>query len=249
MFGRPRLFGIPKTSSGPSNPEIHSLLTFMSLRSNSDERPGVGASKRTEREARSGIEERVGNRPDRKMSRSVIRPDREAKRKKSEAGAGQPSPNRRKPARPGLFDRFVAGRLRLRWEPVRVRRRQTGHYEYGSVRGREQEGPSTPILETSAVTYQHKTEETAGGGEELEANTESGIGANARCGKVNERGQDGKRESEEATATKDEETDSEVGRSNKEGVKIRPDRKPTRSVIRLDIRKKKGARADRPTSI
>ena len=38
VFGRPRSFGIPKTSSGPSNPEIHSLLTFMSLRSNSDER-------------------------------------------------------------------------------------------------------------------------------------------------------------------------------------------------------------------
>ena len=37
VFGRPRSFGIPKTSSGPSNPEIHSLLTFMSLRSNSDE--------------------------------------------------------------------------------------------------------------------------------------------------------------------------------------------------------------------
>ena len=38
VFGRPRLFGVPETSSGPSNPEIHSLLTFMSLRSNSDER-------------------------------------------------------------------------------------------------------------------------------------------------------------------------------------------------------------------
>ena len=37
VFGRPRSFGIPKTSSGPSNPEIHSLLTFMSLRSNRNE--------------------------------------------------------------------------------------------------------------------------------------------------------------------------------------------------------------------
>ena len=104
-----------------------------------DERPRVGACEKTGGDARSGNEERVGNRPDRKMSRSVIRPNREAKRKKSEAGAGQPGPNRRKPARPGLFDRFVAGRLRLRWEPVRARRRLTGHDEYGSVRGREQE--------------------------------------------------------------------------------------------------------------
>ena len=52
-----------------------------------DERPGVGACEKTEGEARSGIEERVGNRPDRKKRRSVIRPDREAKRKKSEAGS------------------------------------------------------------------------------------------------------------------------------------------------------------------
>ena len=43
------------------------------------------------------------------------------------------------------------------------------------------------------------------------------------------------------------ETDGEVGSGNKEGVKIRPDRTPTRSVIRLDIRKKKGAGADQPT--
>ena len=42
-------------------------------------------------------------------------------------------------------------------------------------------------------------------------------------------------------------TNGEVGSGNKEGVKIRPDRKPTRSVIRLDIRKKKGAGANRST--
>ena len=53
-----------------------------------DEGPGVGTSERTEGEARSGNGERVGNRPDRKMSRLVIRPDQEAKQDKGEAGAG-----------------------------------------------------------------------------------------------------------------------------------------------------------------
>ena len=145
------------------------------------------------------------------MSRLVIRPDREAKWKKSEAGADQPSPNRSKPARPGSFDRFVAGRVRLQWEPVRARRRLTGHDEYESVRSRERDETSTPMLETSAVADQRKTEEMMGGGEESEANAESGTGADARCGKADERGRNGKPESKEATATKDEETDTEVG--------------------------------------
>ena len=50
-----------------------------------DARPGTGMCK--------GNKERVGNRPGRRT-----------KRKKSEAGAGQSGPNRRKPTRPGLFD-------------------------------------------------------------------------------------------------------------------------------------------------
>ena len=44
-----------------------------------------------------------------------------------------------------------------------------------------------------------------GGGEE------SGTGADGRCGKADERGRNGEPESKEATATKDEETDTEVG--------------------------------------
>ena len=53
------------------------------------------------------------------------------------------------------------------------------------------------MLETSAVADQRKTEETAGGGEELEDNAESGTGADARCGK-------------------DEETNAEVGSTEDE---------------------------------
>ena len=155
-----------------------------------DERPGVGACEKTEREARSGIEERVGNRPDRKTSRSVIRPDREAKRHDW---------------RPRCTSRNT------RWEPVSARRRPSGRKGYDSVGDREREEPSTPILETSAVADQRKTEEMMGGGEESEANAESGTGADARCGKADERGRNGKPESKEATATKDEETDTEVG--------------------------------------
>ena len=75
---------------------------------------------------------------------------------------------------------------------MRARRRLTGHDEYRSVRGREQEGPSTPMLETSTVADQRKTKETTGGGEELEDNVESGTTTDARCGK-------------------DEETNTEVG--------------------------------------
>ena len=58
-----------------------------------DAGPGMGVYEGSDGKARSGKEERVGDRPDRKT-----------KRKKSEAGAGQPGPNRRKPTRPGLFD-------------------------------------------------------------------------------------------------------------------------------------------------
>ena len=86
---------------------------------------------------------------------------------------------------------------------MRAIRRLTEHNEYGSVRGREKEGPSTPMLEALAVVDQRKTKETAGGGEELEANAESGTRVDARCGKVDERGQDDKLESKEATTTKD----------------------------------------------
>ena len=182
-----------------------------------DERPGVGTCEKTEGEVRSGIEERVGNRPDRKMSRSVIRPDREAERKKSEAGAGQPGTNRRKPARPGLFDRFVAGRVRLRWEPVRARRRPSGHGDHGLLEDREREGPSTPILETSAVADQRETGETAGGGEESEAEADKVIGAGIRYEMMDERVQDGELGSERATVTKEEVADAEVGSTADEG--------------------------------
>ena len=182
-----------------------------------DERPGVGTCKKAEGEVRSGIEERVGNRPDRKMSRSVIRPDREAERKKSEAGAGQPGTNRRKPARPGLFDRFVAGRVRLRWEPVRARRRPSGHGDHGLLEDREREGPSTPILETSAVADQRETGETAGGGEESEAEADKVIGAGIRYEMMDERVQDGELGSERATVTKEEVADAEVGSTADEG--------------------------------
>ena len=91
---------------------------------------------------------------------------------------------------------------------MRARRRLTGHDKYGSVRGREQDEPSTPMLETSAVAEQRKTEEMMGGGEESEANAESGTRADARCGKTDGRGRNGKPESKEATAMKDTEVGS-----------------------------------------
>ena len=61
-----------------------------------------------------------------------------------------------------------------------ARRRPSGRKGYDSVGDREREEPSTPILETSAVADQRKTEETAGGGEELETDTEVGSTAKAR---------------------------------------------------------------------
>ena len=103
---------------------------------------------------------------------------------------------------------------------MRARRRLTGHDEYGLVRGREQEGRTTAMLGTSAVADQRKTEETTGGGEELEARADDVTGAGIRYEMTDERGQDGKLESEEATATNDKETDGEVGSGNKEGDKI-----------------------------
>ena len=92
-----------------------------------------------------------------------------------------------------------------------ARRRPSGHKDYDSVGDREWEEPSTPIREASADADRRKTEELAGGGEESEANAASGTGADARCSKADERGRNGKPESKEATATKDEETDTEVG--------------------------------------
>ena len=62
----------------------------------------MGACEKTEGEARSGIEERVGNRPDRKKSLSVIQPNREAKRKKREAGAGQLEPEPKEAGKTGI---------------------------------------------------------------------------------------------------------------------------------------------------
>ena len=50
-----------------------------------------------------------------------------------------------------------------------MRRRRTEHDDYGSAKDREQEGPSPPILETSAVADQRETGEKAGDGEELES--------------------------------------------------------------------------------
>ena len=165
-----------------------------------DARPGTGTYERTDGEVGSG-KGRVGNGPDRKTAR-----------KKNRARAGEPGPNRRKPGRP--IGRI---RLRLRWEPVSARWRPTGHDGYGSGEERNREGPSTPILETSAVADQHETGETAGGGEESEADAKSETGSDIRCEKADERVQDGEPKSERATETRGEETDAEVGTTVREG--------------------------------
>jgi hypothetical protein len=73
-----------------------------------------------------------------------------------------------------------------------VIRTQTGrpirdHGKDDSVADREQEEPSTPIREASAVVDQRKSEETAGGGEELEDNAESDTVSDVRFGKTGER--------------------------------------------------------------
>ena len=76
---------------------------------------------------------------------------------------------------------------------------------------REQEGPSTPILETSAIADQRKTVETVGGGKESEAEADDGAEMGIRCGKTNERGQEGQTDLGGATTTKEEKTDTGVG--------------------------------------
>ena len=50
-----------------------------------------------------------------------------------------------------------------------ARTRPIGHDDYDSVDDRKREGPSPPILETSAVADQRETGEKAGDGEELES--------------------------------------------------------------------------------
>jgi hypothetical protein len=82
---------------------------------------------------------------------------------------------------------------------------------HGTNRGETQEEPSTPIREASVVTDQRKTEETVGGGEELESDEESGTRVDVRCGKVGEQAQDDEPESGGATTMEDEETDAEFG--------------------------------------
>ena len=96
-----------------------------------------------------------------------------------------------------------------RWEPVSTRR-PSEHGEYDSVGDRERGEPSTPICETLAIAERRKTEETVGGGEELEAGADEVTGAGIRYEMADERGQDGKPESEEATTTKDEESRCET---------------------------------------
>ena len=91
------------------------------------------------------------------------------------------------------------------------------HEEYNSVGDREREEPSTPILETLAVAYRCKTEETVGGGEESEAKADDGAKMGIRCGKTNERGQEGQTDLGGTTTTKGEETDTEVGTTTSEG--------------------------------
>ena len=54
----------------------------------------------------------------------------------------------------------------------------------------------------------------------MQAGADEVTRAGIRYEMTDERGQDGKLESEGATATKDEETDGEVGSGNKEGDKI-----------------------------
>ena len=124
-----------------------------------DTGPGMGVYGESDGEDRSGIEERVGNRPNRKASRSVIRPEREATRHDW---------------RPRCTSRNT------RWEPVSARRGPSGRKDKDSVGDRERKEPSTPMLNTSAVADQRKTEEMAGGGEELETDAGDGSTVEAR---------------------------------------------------------------------
>ena len=90
-------------------------------------------------------------------------------------------------------------------------RRPSGHNEYGSVENREREGPLTPILDTSVVADQCKTEETAGGGEESEAEAGEGGEMGIRCGKTDKRGQEGQTELGGTMTTKGEAADVDDG--------------------------------------
>jgi hypothetical protein len=58
--------------------------------------------------------------------------------------------------------------------------------DHGTNGEETQEGPSTPIREASAVTNQRKSDGMVGGGEDPEADTESGTGVDVRCGKAGE---------------------------------------------------------------
>ena len=104
-----------------------------------------------------------------------------------------------------------------RWESVIARRRPRRHDDYDSVGDREQEEPSTYILETSAVAARRKTEEMVGGGEESEAKADDGAEMGIRCGKTNERGQKGQTDMGGTSTTKEEKADAEVRTTTSEG--------------------------------
>ena len=209
-----------------------------------DAGPGKGTYEKTEGGARSGKEEGVKNRPDRKPTRSVIRLDI---RRKKGAGPDQPTPTRKRAesaelVRPSTIteerrpkrnpigrDRSGRGWSRhdwkprcashnARWEPVSTRR-PSRLDEYDSVGDREWEEPSTPIRETSAVADRRKTEETAGDGEESEVEVDEATNTGFRCGETDERGHEDQTESRAATTTKEEEleADAEVGTTASEG--------------------------------
>jgi hypothetical protein len=84
-------------------------------------------------------------------------------------------------------------------------------------KGREGGEPSTPIRGTSTIVGRQKTGKTTGGGEKLKTGADEVTGAGIRYERTGEQGQDGKPESEEATATKEEEADAEVGVTTREG--------------------------------
>ena len=132
----------------------------------------------------------------RKPIRSEIRPVRTPTRsgirldiRKKGPGSDRPTPTRKRTdpagqARPSTITeesrtkrnpigRDRSGRVwsRYDWKPVSAD---------DSVGDREREEPSTPIREASAVADRRKTEETMGGGEELQDDAESDIGADIR---------------------------------------------------------------------
>ena len=86
--------------------------------------------------------------------------------------------------------------------------RPSGHDEYDSVGDRDQEEPSTLILETSTVANLRKTEETTGDDEETEVKADEGARTGIRCRETDKRGQT---ESGATTTTKEEEADTKVG--------------------------------------